>query len=169
MMIELAEGETVPVVDEDGHELGLLHADGRVLDAAGRETGRLNEEGNVVLHDMETTVRWAVWVRWRAWVVGGGGWRGVRAWHVWAAVVLGGAMGAVSRVDCFGGHGNHHKDALHGTMRTPWWPQCAGSFPQKACHVCHALLPQHPMPCPVRNPSPPPFPRLQRTQPQRSP
>ena len=83
-MIELAEGETVPVVDEDGNELGLLHADGRVLDAGGREIGGLDEEGNVVLHEMGD----GAWDTVCAWVLVGWG-QGVvahaRAWHVWAA------------------------------------------------------------------------------------
>lgn len=34
-MIELAEGETVPVVDEEGNEIGLLQSDGTVVDADG--------------------------------------------------------------------------------------------------------------------------------------
>jgi hypothetical protein len=51
-LVELQEGETVPVVDEEGNEIGTLHSDGRVLDAAGKEIGGLDEEGNVVLYDV---------------------------------------------------------------------------------------------------------------------
>eukprot|EP00775_Hariotina_reticulata_P005761 gene5761-6001_t len=52
-LIELAEGETLPVVDENGNQLGTLHADGRVLDEAGTEIGALDEEGNVVLYEQQ--------------------------------------------------------------------------------------------------------------------
>jgi hypothetical protein len=52
-LIELAEGETLPVVDEAGNTLGTLHADGRVLDDAGQEIGMLDEDGNVVLFEQQ--------------------------------------------------------------------------------------------------------------------
>jgi hypothetical protein len=52
-LIELAEGETLPVVDEAGNTLGTLHADGRVLDDAGQEIGMLDDEGNVVLFEQQ--------------------------------------------------------------------------------------------------------------------
>lgn len=52
-LIELAEGETLPVVDEAGNQLGTLHADGRVLDDNGTEIGALDEEGNVVLYEQQ--------------------------------------------------------------------------------------------------------------------
>jgi hypothetical protein len=65
--VELQEGETVPVVDEEGNEIGTLHSDGRVLDGAGKEIGGLDEEGNVVLYDVngeggeETTGQCCSW------------------------------------------------------------------------------------------------------------
>ncbi|WIA17452.1 hypothetical protein OEZ85_014298 [Tetradesmus obliquus] len=52
-LIELAEGETLPVVDEAGNTLGTLHADGRVLDDAGQEIGMLDDDGNVVLFEQQ--------------------------------------------------------------------------------------------------------------------
>jgi len=41
------------VVDENGNQLGTLHADGRVLDEAGTEIGALDEEGNVLLYEQQ--------------------------------------------------------------------------------------------------------------------
>lgn len=52
-MIELAEGETLPVVDEAGNTLGTLHHDGRVLDGEGNVIGGLDDDGNVVLHEQQ--------------------------------------------------------------------------------------------------------------------
>jgi len=43
----------LPVVDENGNQLGTLHADGRVLDEAGNEIGALDEEGNVLLYEQQ--------------------------------------------------------------------------------------------------------------------
>lgn len=74
-LIELAEGETLPVVDEAGNTLGTLHADGRVLDDAGNEIGMLDDDGNVVLYEQQAGEgEWG-----RGWV--GGAWRfGFRVW-----------------------------------------------------------------------------------------
>ena len=49
-MVELQEGETLPVVDEEGNTIGTLHSDGKVLDEGGKEIGGLDEDGNVVLY-----------------------------------------------------------------------------------------------------------------------
>eukprot|EP00877_Chromochloris_zofingiensis_P010088 jgi/Chrzof1/5332/Cz15g22130.t1 len=51
--VELADGETVPVVDEDGNQIGILHSNGQVTDESGDVIGGMDEEGNVVLYETD--------------------------------------------------------------------------------------------------------------------
>lgn len=43
----------MPVVDEDGNQIGILHSNGQVTDESGDVIGGMDEEGNVVLYETD--------------------------------------------------------------------------------------------------------------------